>query len=380
MPNGLVSTAARAVDWLKTYALPLWAEAGFAVGPDYFREGLAFSGEPLAGVPVRSRVQGRQMYAFGHATVLGWFDGRELLSRAFQRGYGWFLDPDGGYVASIAADGTPLDRTRFAYEQAFALLGFAWHERVFRSGEAARRAETLWAWLEDRLGSPGTGGFLMGLPLPEEPRSQNPHMHLFEACLNWHEATGEAVWLDRARALHTLFDRSFFDRENGCLREFFADDLTPTAPESTRIDTGHQAEWIWLLAWYEELTGEPVGEAIAALHRFMERGRNPATGLLYEEIDISGAPLITSSRLWSATELLKQELARHEIAGRSAPTDGIVAIVDRIFDVHLGHVRPGLWMDRVDATGAPLAASVPASTFYHLFLAFAELHRVASRR
>ena len=380
MQTGLVAAARRAVDWLKVYALPLWAGAGFAVGPDYFREALDFSGRPIAGLAVRSRVQGRQIYVFGHATELGWFDGREILSRAFQRGYGWFLDADGGYVASIAADGTPLDRTRFAYEQAFALLGFAWHERVFRSGEGARRAEALWVWLEEHLGAPETGGFWMGLPAPAEPRSQNPHMHLFEACLNWHATTGETVWLDRARTLHGLFTRYFFDRGHGVLREFFADDLTPTAPESGRIDTGHQAEWIWLLAWYRNVTDEPVADAVAALHRFMERGRNPQTGLLYEEIGIDGEPLIRTSRLWAATELLKQDLARYELSGRSAPADGIVAAVDAIFRYHLADMRPGLWMDKVDANGAPLATSVPASTFYHLFLAFAELHRVAGLR
>ena len=380
MEDALGSAARRAVDWLKMYALPLWADAGFAAGPDYFREALDFSGKPIAGLATRSRVQGRQMYVYGQAMLLGWFDGREILSRTFQRGYDAFRDADGGYVASIGPDGEPRDARRLAYEQAFALLGFAWHERVFGSGEAVRKAEALWRWLEERLASPESGGFLMGLPAATGPRSQNPHMHLFEACLNWHATTGEAIWLERARALFDLFARRFFDRERGVLREFFADDWSPTAADSDRIDPGHQAEWIWLLSWYGSVTGEPVDDYLAALHGAMERGSNPKTGLLFEETAIDGAPVVGTSRLWSATEVLKAAIARFEVSTRSSGGEEILTAVDAIFDHHLAGVRPGLWMDKVDAAGAPAATDVPASTLYHLVLAFAELDRVAGGR
>ena len=358
-------------------ALPLWAEAGFAAGSDFFCEALDFNGHPVPDIPIRSRVQGRQMTVFGHATLLGWFDGRELLARAFERGYRAFLDPDGGYVAAIRPDGSPHDATRYPYEQAFALLGFAWHERVFRSGEAKARAEALWRWLDERLAAPSTGGFLMGLPPPAGPRSQNPHMHLLEACLAWHATTGDARWLERATAMVDLFERYFFDRAAGVVREFFADDLSPTVPDSARIDPGHQAEWIWLLSWYRSLTGAPVAAAIATLHQAMERGRNPRTGLLVEEMAADGTALVATSRLWSATEMLKAAVAGYELSNRTDGAEAIVAAADLIFDRHLAGVRPGLWIDRVDAEGRPHSANVPASTLYHLFVAFAELDRVA---
>jgi len=377
MSSDLQAAARRAVTWLKMEALPLWAEAGFVAGPDFFCEALDFAGRPVADIPVRSRVQGRQMTVFGYATLLGWFDGRELIGRTFERGYASFRDPGGGYVGSIGPDGAPRDPVRYAYEQAFALLGFAWHERVFRSGEAKARAEDLWQWLDERLAAPSTGGFLMGVPRPAGPRSQNPHMHLLEACLAWHAATGEGVWLDRAAAMVDLFERHFFDRTAGVVREFFADDLSPTAPDSARVDPGHQAEWIWLLSWYRSLTGAPVAAAIAALHVATERGRNPRTGLLVEEMTADGAPLVATSRLWSATEMLKAAIARYELSNRTDGAEAVVAAADLIFDRHLAGVRPGLWMDRVDAVGRPLAANVPASTLYHLVVAFAELDRIA---
>jgi hypothetical protein len=36
----------------------------------------------------------------------------------------------------------------------------------------------------------------------------------------------------------------------------------------------------------------------------------------------------------------------------------------------------GGWIDHVDATGAPIVDSMPASTLYHVFLAAAEADRV----
>jgi mannose/cellobiose epimerase-like protein (N-acyl-D-glucosamine 2-epimerase family) len=40
---------------------------------------------------------------------------------------------------------------------------------------------------------------------------------------------------------------------------------------------------------------------------------------------------------------------------------------------------PGLWIDAFDASGQPVATAIPTSTFYHLFLAFAEILRIAPR-
>jgi mannose/cellobiose epimerase-like protein (N-acyl-D-glucosamine 2-epimerase family) len=378
MSDGLEAAARRASDWSKRYALPIWTDAGFAAGPDYFHEALDFSGAPLVELPLRSRVQGRQMYVCGHATVLGWFDGREILARCFQRGYAWFQHPDGGYVASITPDGAHLDRTRFAYEQAFALLGFAWHERVFRNGEAAARAETLWRWLEENLAAPVAEGFAMAVPPDSGPRSQNPHMHLFETCMVWHETLPDGLWLERARKLYDLFVRHFFDAKHGVLREFFADDLSPTVPQSRHIEPGHQAEWVWLLNAWRKLTGTATTDAAAALHRFAEaHGINPGTGLFFDAVDIGGKPTSTSSRLWTATEMLKAEIARYEASGFTSPTDKIEGAVGLIFDRHLDGVKPGLWMDRLSVEGEPAATNVPASTLYHLFLAFADLSRVA---
>ncbi|HMN84846.1 MAG TPA: AGE family epimerase/isomerase [Bauldia sp.] len=370
----LQTAARRAVAWAREDALPLWADAGFDRVRDRFREALDAAGRPVTGVPERSRVQGRQMTVYGLATVRGWFDGSDLVDRVFRRGYAAFRHPDGGYVASIHADGSAGDPTRYAYEQSFVLLGFAWHERLFRSGAAAEAAEDLWSWLEARLATPATGGFSTALGL-SLPRAQNPHMHLLEACLAWCETTGARAWRDRAAALVDLFDRHFLDRDNGVASEVFDDAFAPTLPDSVRIEPGHHAEWIALLVDYALLTGTPVSPAVGPLHRAALGGRNPATGLLFDETRDDFTPTVATSRLWTAAEMLKAEIALHELAGGGF--GDIARATGRIIDRHLSGVRPGLWIDKVDHLGRPVAANVPASTLYHLAVAVAALERVA---
>ena len=50
--------------------------------------------------------------------------------------------------------------------------------------------------------------------------------------------------------------------------------------------------------------------------------------------------------------------------------------IDRLLGAFLGRPVAGGWIDHVDATGAPIVDSMPASTLYHVFLAAAEADRV----
>ncbi len=57
----------------------------------------------------------------------------------------------------------------------------------------------------------------------------------------------------------------------------------------------------------------------------------------------------------------------------------VAEIVAQILDRYLAVEPAGAWMDRFGPDFAPLAKDVPASTLYHLFLAFAELLRLEPR-
>ncbi len=48
-----------------------------------------------------------------------------------------------------------------------------------------------------------------------------------------------------------------------------------------------------------------------------------------------------------------------------------------LLDRYFGREPAGTWMDAFDANGRPLNKTVPASTLYHVFLAFAEVLRIS---
>ena len=111
-------------------------------------------------------------------------------------------------------DGAPMDATKDLYAHAFLLFALAWLHRAFAAPDAIALAAGTLDTLHARIAAPG-GGFWDRATADWQPdrslRRQNPHMHLLEALLALHEATGEARWLDEATALVRLFLDRFHD-------------------------------------------------------------------------------------------------------------------------------------------------------------------------
>ena len=78
-----------------------------------------------------------------------------------------------------------------------------------------------------------------------------------------------------------------------------------------------------------------------------------------------------------AVEGIKGWLALEEFTGVDA-SGAVQRSLDALFAWHLKHDVPGCWHDAFDADGRPLTSTVPASTLYHVFLAFAEVLRLAA--
>jgi mannose/cellobiose epimerase-like protein (N-acyl-D-glucosamine 2-epimerase family) len=96
----------------------------------------------------------------------------------------------------------------------------------------------------------------------------------------------------------------------------------------------------------------------------LRHGAELDTGLLYNQIWPDGQLKEAAKRLWPQTERLKAECA---LSLADAP-----ASVDRVFRHFLDPARPGAWIDRLDSANVPLKANIPASSLYHLFMAFTE--------
>jgi N-acylglucosamine 2-epimerase/mannose-6-phosphate isomerase len=203
-------------------------------------------------------------------------------------------------------------------------------------------------------------------------------MHLLEASLVAYEATGEARFLATARELVALFREALFDGTT--LAEYFDAGWNRAEGQDGRlVEPGHMLEWAWILIQYGKLTGEDMTALAEALVRFPEAyGVDPETARTRQLILDDGAPVDAGARTWPNTERIKAHLALFEATGRD-PRSAVTASARLILDQHLNTPIPGLWLERFTAEGEPDADDVPASTLYHVFLAFTEVLRLQDR-
>lgn len=375
------AAATRAKTWMIEKALPLWRENGVDRQRGGFVESLTLTGAPDYHAVRRLRVQARQIYVFSHAHDLGWDgdgDGAALAAEGFDYlvDRGWRADGEPGWVHRLTPSGKIDDSRRDAYDHAFVLLACAWAYRATGDTQILGVARQTLDYLDEAMGAEN-GGWLEGAP-HQGPRRQNPHMHALEAFLALHEATGDDVWLARARQIFTLFETHFMCADTGRLTEYFEDDWRPAnGAHHDRYEPGHHAEWVWLLRRYAEASGTGTERQADALYDYaVKRGIDPKNGLLWDEVSDGGQVRRASQRCWPQTELLKARLARIEAGHNGAARDNAEATIDALLDRYLAVSPEGGWMDCFDAKGRPAADAIPASTLYHLMCAFAEADRV----
>lgn len=372
----LKHSASLARAWLFDHALPLWWQRGFDRATGCFVEALDQDGATIAS-PLRVRVQARQTIVYAVAGQLGW-EGpwRAAVEAGLKTCMERCLRADGGVRHLLAPDGAPLDDRRDLYDTAFVIFAFALAGRLLGRADAIDAAGGLVQWVEANW-SDTSGGFAEGDVSPCPPRRQNPHMHLFEALLALVEASGDAAHLERASALAELFQTKLFDPKHGALTEYFDANWRPMPDRSgCLVEPGHLFEWSWLLHRWQGLGGRGFETEAERLRAFGEGFGVDEAGFVRDEILINGPPDRTSSRLWTNTERLKANLARFERTGDTeAARDAhqAFAAIMKYCDLPL----TGLWRD-VHAPGRGFARGpAPASSFYHIILAFSELMRVA---
>ncbi len=366
---------ARIVPWLTDAALPLWsAPTGWDGTHGGCVESLSLSGAPNLDLNKRVRVQARQLYVFAHAHLLGYAAASDqlepildyLVSRAHNHARG-------GWVHLLAPDGAVVDARRDMYDQAFVLHGLAWAQAALGDEAVAGHIRATLSFVDSDLRHGPESGYHES-DLRSLPRRQNPHMHWLEALLALYDVTGDDGVMARADAIVTLFHRHFFDAETHTLGEYFTEDWQrASGADGDIVEPGHHFEWVWLLHKYERLGGRhPVKQHARALYDFARaHGVDPAAGFAVDELNRSGQVVRSSRRCWPQTEALKAHITAARWWGADT-VDQVAQLVDGLFDSYLDVSPAGGWQDQFDAQGRPMADAMPASTLYHLFLAFAE--------
>jgi mannose/cellobiose epimerase-like protein (N-acyl-D-glucosamine 2-epimerase family) len=347
-----------------------------------------WDGRPIDPGFRRIRVMGRQTYVLCHAALGGGEGAERLASVAVSALTDRAIGADGQFYARLASDGGVLDAAPDLYDIAFGLFAMAWSYRLTRDERVADIAECSIAQVRAVLASLSGRGFV-SRPTQTGVHEQNPHMHLFEAATFLAAFSPRPAFRALADELFELAETTLFDSATGTLPELFDARWRPLASQGViRVEPGHLYEWAWLLHRYGRLAGQSRAFGIAdRLFAFAYRyGHDENTGLVLDAVDPRGRPVETDLRLWPNTEFLKAQVAMQEVHGEGPGFDdsAIMHNVQRIRDHFLTRqscgpaaaLRDGWWIDYLEGINLqPKSDHIPASSLYHIFLAFTELLR-----
>lgn len=382
--GGPVRSADDWAAWAWAEFLPAWLARVHDEQGGVF-DTLAADGTPILVAEKTVLAQARILFTLSHLALLS---GNPALVAAAGHQAAFlprFRKAPGLYRRALRRDGSvtglPGDEVARSYDQSFALLALATWNRLSPCEGTAAEIEACWTALASTLNDPATGLLLEDDTLtapaaPDAPlRAQNPHMHLYEACLQAFEMTGDGLWQTRAVSVRALGLQHFLDTETGSVAEFRAADLGPLpGAAGVRREPGHQCEWAWLLGREAELGGDPaLRETAATLMAFADRcgfsGAGPLQGAAFDAVAADGAVMEPSFLLWPQTEAIKALALRH-MAGEAAAGIRARALLCLMFERWFaGHEA---FVNQLDATGESLWSEAPSRLLYHLALALTE--------
>jgi mannose/cellobiose epimerase-like protein (N-acyl-D-glucosamine 2-epimerase family) len=366
-------------DWMFDHAWPLWSAQG--LHESYrFHETLDFAGCPSGDHESRVRTQARQVYSFALAYQLGW--NRELAANIVMRAVPVLLDSvfreDGIAGRRIDVEtGRLTDATGDLYDTAFCLMALAQSRDIIGYAFADEHIGLVLGSVDKELRLEAANGYRESLPEPLS-RLQNPHMHFFESLLLILEKTRNTDILERAEELYEFINRLFFDRDARLIREAIT---VEGSDVSSGYDPGHSMEWVWLMGYRSRLCGCELPDFAYDLY---ERAceANVRYGNTRMRLSTDDHLVDSTVRLWSQTETLKGHLCIAELGRAQNSVSAIDAAAKCASDIHdywLDAPVRGGWLDQSDEKGELVATGMPASTGYHLYLAIAELARVARK-
>lgn len=371
-------------DHLRDELLPFWVAHGLDADHGGFLTYFDRDGRPT-GETVKTLVcQTRMIYTFSSIHRAG-LDNGKFLEMA-QNGVEFLLDHfwddrHGGWFWTTERDGTPINPSKLAYGHSFAM--YALSEYGMASGDlrgmewAVKTFETFQTFAADNR----HGGYYeffeqdwQKKPPGEyggDRKSFDIHMHLMEAFTNLYEATGSAVYRDRAMEMvGLLFDR-ILHPEFGTGVAQFLPDWTPQrailfrdvwgADRDVKEDEGrplnntsfgHNVEFAWLLNHTINILGLEVGEYKEGMAKLYDHclafGIDHERGGVYCEGPHDGPAREKNKEFWQQAECLVGLLDAYLTLGDTKYLEAYEKVHRFVMDSVINH-KVGEWYPLFDA-------------------------------
>lgn len=357
-------------NWLLNSALPIWIDKGIDWSRGGFFEELDLRDFSCAADYKRVRVLARQIYVFSVACDYGVSNARKAVAQGLEFLINKHRLPEGGFASRVTLQGDIIEAPLDLYDLSFCLFALAHGYKLLGDGRLKEEALYLTQFILDRFRH-SAGGFKESL-LDTNPRRQNPHMHLFEALIEWQLLSDNPLFYQISNEIITLFFDKFYCSDIGALIEYFDDNLFPACGHLGQItEPGHHFEWVWLLNRYKYISDCDLCD-YTKLYQFANLyGLNNNTRLLWGEVSLDGSPVASLVRLWPHTEWIKAELVINDAATLSDRVSTAWLALSRFFDCP----QPGLWYEIFDhQTNKFLDTPAPASSLYHIVLAIEALN------
>ncbi|MDN3919100.1 AGE family epimerase/isomerase [Roseateles violae] len=239
-----------------------------------------------------------------------------------------FHDPvNGGFFHVVAADGKLVADIKRTYGQAFALYALSHLYRVTQDERYRKAALRSWQEIAAGLRAPN-GGFVNEATRNFSPmtgaRTQNPLMHLFEALLALHEATGDAAALAGAKQLGDFVVYKLLQgRPDGgaMIAEWYDASWVPlpTREAGGYVDLGHQFEWSHLLQTAARQGVSPLYGPVAErlLQYALQKGYDDVDGGAFNRADPDGERVVREKFAWQQAECLHAMIVGAQTTGRN---------------------------------------------------------------
>jgi len=305
-------------DWLTAEARAQLAFFRRSLRPDGRFDILDASGNPIVGGPQELHTTTRLVHSYALGHLWGEADCMPIINAGMD--FLWSAHRDavhGGYVWSVAPDGSPADATKLAYGQVFVLLAGA---SALRAGhpDANRLIADVEAVIDRFFWDEEAGLLRDEFTRDWRPfstyRGMNANMHGAEALLAAFEATGRAQFLDRAGRILEFFTNLIAPAHKWRLPEHYHADWTVDASYSGNpmfrpagSTPGHSFELGRLALQHWDLSGRPDNGAPDRARRLIEQAMSdawmPSGGFAYT-LGVDGKISIPDRYWWPVAEAI----------------------------------------------------------------------------